>query len=72
MFFEVLSSLFHMRYLNLLFILDFYETRIKEEYLWESEQIGSYSPQALQYAILYGNMKYFKILVGIISNIMVT
>lgn len=39
--------------------LGFYVTRIEEEHLWESRQLGAHSPQALLNTLVYFNTKFF-------------
>jgi Domain of unknown function (DUF3504). len=34
-------------------------TRVEEEYLWESKQLGAYSPHTLINTLMYFNTKYF-------------
>lgn len=40
---------------------DFIVTRVEEEHLWESKQLGAHSPQILISTLIYFNTKYFKI-----------
>ena len=41
--------------------LGYFVTRIEEEHLWESKQLGAHSPQVLLYTIVYFNTKYFQL-----------
>merc|ERR1719422_229484 len=39
--------------------LGYFVTRIEEEHLWESKQLGAHSPQVLLNTLVYFNTKYF-------------
>ena len=39
--------------------LGYFVTRIEEEHLWESKQLGAHSPQVLLNTLIYFNAKYF-------------
>ena len=39
--------------------LGYFVTRIEEEHLWESKQLGAHSPQVLLSTLIYFNAKYF-------------
>jgi len=39
--------------------LGYFVTRIEEEHLWESKQLGAHSPQVLLNTLVYYNVKYF-------------
>jgi zinc finger MYM-type protein 2/3/4 len=34
-------------------------TRVEEEHLWESQQLGAHSPHVLLFTLMYFNTKYF-------------
>ena len=41
--------------------LGYFVTRIEEEHLWESKQLGAHSPQVLLNTLVYFNTKYFQL-----------
>merc|ERR1719244_908753 len=41
--------------------LGFFVTRIEEEHLWESKQLGAHSPHVLLNTLVYFNTKYFQL-----------
>lgn len=57
--------------LNIYFIhvLDYIVTRVEEEHLWESMQLGAHSPHVLLTSLLFFNTKYFNLTVSIALNI---
>ena len=48
--------------------LGYFVTRIEEEHLWESKQLGAHSPQALLNTIVYFNTKYFQLKTVIVKK----
>lgn len=47
------------RFLKMYENCDYIVTRVEEEHLWETKQLGVYSPQVLLNTIIYFNMKFF-------------
>ncbi|XP_023330096.1 glutamine-rich protein 1-like, partial [Eurytemora carolleeae] len=41
--------------------LGYFVTRIEEEHLWESKQLGAHSPHVLLNTLVYFNTKYFQL-----------
>lgn len=48
---------------NIILILEFIVTRVEEEYLWESKQLGAHSPYVLLCTLIFFNTKHFNLTV---------
>lgn len=49
--------------------LEYIVTRVEEEHLWESKQLGAHSPHVLLSTLMFFNTKHFNLVVSIIENI---
>ena len=53
--------------------LGYFVTRIEEEHLWESKQLGAHSPHVLLNTLVYFNTKYFQLkTVSLLSSLTLT
>lgn len=50
-------------YNNNCFFIEFIVTRVEEEYLWESKQLGAHSPYVLLCTLIFFNTKHFNLTV---------
>lgn len=48
--------------------LDYIVTRVEEEHLWESKQLGAHSPHVLLSTLMFFNTKHFNLTVSILIN----
>lgn len=51
---------------NNCFTIEFIVTRVEEEYLWESKQLGAHSPYVLLCTLIFFNTKHFNLTVRLI------
>jgi hypothetical protein len=56
----------------LVFLAEYIVTRVEEEHLWESNQLGVHSPHVLLNKLVYLNTKYFKLTVSAVSSYRLT
>lgn len=47
-----------------LYFLDYIVTRVEEEHLWESKQLGAHSPHVLLSTLMFFNTKHFNLTVS--------
>jgi len=45
-------------------IIEYIVTRVEEEYLWESKQLGAHSPYVLLCTLIFFNTKHFNLTVS--------
>ena len=50
-------------HINNYLIIEFVITRVEEEYLWESKQLGAHSPYVLLCTLIFFNTKHFNLTV---------
>lgn len=64
---QVIGLIYKMYYcvliFNIYFILEYVVTRVEEEYLWESKQLGAHSPYVLLCTLIFFNTKHFNLTV---------
>lgn len=49
-------------------IIEYIVTRVEEEYLWESKQLGAHSPYVLLCTLIFFNTKHFNLTVSLLYN----
>lgn len=47
-----------------MFVSEFIVTRVEEEHLWESKQLGAHSPHVLLSTLMFFNTKHFNLTVS--------
>lgn len=47
-----------------LFVAEYIVTRVEEEHLWESKQLGAHSPHVLLSTLMFFNTKHFNLVVS--------
>jgi hypothetical protein len=49
-------------------VAEYIVTRVEEEHLWESKQLGAHSPHVLLSTLMFFNTKHFNLTVSAVSN----
>lgn len=53
---------------NYVLISEYIVTRVEEEHLWESKQLGAHSPHVLLATLMFFNTKYFNLAVSFAAS----
>jgi hypothetical protein len=54
------------------FLAEYIVTRVEEEHLWESKQLGAHSPHVLLSTLMFFNTKHFNLTVSATSSYILT
>lgn len=52
----------------LIYVTDYIVTRVEEEHLWESKQLGAHSPHVLLSTLMFFNTKHFNLTVSTLCS----
>lgn len=61
----------HVDYFHI-FDADYIVTRVEEEHLWESKQLGAHSPHVLLSTLMFFNTKHFNLTVSFKKNLLIS